>query len=308
MAVPTKKLPALLASLALTSGCITVPRSAVLGMTASPLGAGRTEVGLSGGLGILSESEPPQTTNFLIFTQTDWTTRAGASPLAEANVHHGLNDWLGLNLHVSQAGVQPGLKVTVLERAVTLGVMPEVGLGLLAGSTGHTTFQGSSRTDAAPVSELRWIFSAGGRLLLSHPGSGVYGGAGYQLLLAGTSQSQRSGADEVASQSTTHTVHNVQAAFGWETRYGSLRVRPELAAVITPDWTVRERAGNTELGRGGGNGLLLFPNVTFALVSERQRTVDEEEEEAPRRGGRSKGRRPAPGEEDEDLEDPAFRR
>jgi hypothetical protein len=298
---------ALLLSALLLSGCITVPRSAVLGMTAAPLGAGRTEVGLSGGLGILSESEPPQTTNFLIFTQTDWTTRGGVSPLAEANVHHGLNDWLGLNLHVSQAGVQPGLKVTLLERAVTLGVMPELGFGLLGGNTGQTTFQGSTRTDAAPVSELRWAFNAGGRFLLSHPGSGVYGGVGYQLQLAGVARSQRSGAEELLSQSTTHTLHNVQEAFGWEVTRGSLRVRPELAAVITPDWTVRERSGNTELGRGGGSGFLILPNVTFSMVSERLRTV-EDEDEGPRRGSRGKGRRGAARDDEDDLEDPAFRR
>jgi hypothetical protein len=303
---PVTSAPLLLSAFVLT-GCITVPRSAGLGMTASPLGAGRTEVGLSSGLAILSESEPPSTTNFLIFTQTDWTTRAGASPLAEANVHHGLNDWLGLNLHVSQAGVQPGLKVTLLERAVTLGLMPEVGFGLLGGSTGQTVFQGSSRTDTPPVSELRWAFNAGGRFLLSHPGSGVYGGVGYQLQLAGVMRSQRQGAEELMSSATSHTLHNVQAAFGWEVTYGSVRVRPELAAVITPDWTVRERNGTTELGRGGGNGFLLFPNVTFALVSERARTLDEDEDEAPRRG-RGKGRRAPPRSDEEDLDDPAFRR
>ena len=304
----TPRAASLLLTLSFLAGCITVPRTAVLGMTAAPLGAGRTEVGLSGGLGILSESEPPTTTNFLIFTQTDWVTRSGASPLAEANVHHGLNDWLGLNLHVSQAGVQPGLKVTLLERVVTLGLMPEVGLGLFGGNRGQTVFQGSSRTEAAPVSELYWAFNAGGRLLLSHPASGVYGGVGYQLQMAGVAKSQRSGAEELASTSTSNTLHNVQAAFGWEVTYGSLRVRPELAAVITPDWTIRERTGNSELGRGGGNGFLLFPNVTFAIVSERMRTLDDDEDEGPRRGGRGKGRRPASRREDEDLDDPAFRR
>jgi hypothetical protein len=198
--------------------------------------------------------------------------------------------------------------VTLLERAVTLGLMPEVGFGLLGGNTGQTTFQGNTRTDAAPVSELRWALNAGGRFLLSHPGSGVYGGAGYQLQMAGVSRSQRSGAEDLLSQSTTHTLHNVQAAFGWEVTYGSIRVRPELAAVITPDWTIRERTGNSELGRGGGNGFLLFPNVTFAIVSERMRTLDDDEDEGPRRGGRGKGRRPASRREDEDLDDPAFRR
>ncbi|MBM4380882.1 MAG: hypothetical protein FJ086_16505, partial [Deltaproteobacteria bacterium] len=157
-------------------------------------------------------------------------------------------------------------------------------------------------------SSLYWAFNAGGRFLLSHPGSGVYGGAGYQLQLAGVANSQRSGAEELLSTSVSHTLHNVQAAFGWEVTYGSLRVRPELAAVITPDWTVRERSGTTELGRGGGNGFLIFPNVTFAVVSERARTREDEEDEGPRRGGRGKGRRPASRDEEDDLDDPAFRR
>lgn len=297
--------------LLLLSGCITVPRPAVLGMTASPLGAGRTEVGLSGGVAVLSETEPPQTTSLLGITVSDWTTRGGVSPQAEANVHHGLSDWLGLNLHVSQAGIQPGLKITLLERVVTLALMPEVGFGLLAGQTGATQFVGSSRTDAAPLSELRWLLVAGGRFLLSHPNTGVYFGVGYQFQLAGQNLSQKDGTRELLSQSTTHTLHNVQAAFGWEVRSGNLRIRPEFAAVITPEWSTSLSSGGTQALRSGGNGFLLLPNVTFAAVSDAPpRTVDDEE--PPRRGNgkrdRERERRRSGDADEDDLDDPAFRR
>jgi hypothetical protein len=295
----------------LLSGCLTVPRSAVWGMTASPLGTGRTEVGLAGGVAILSETEPPQASSFLGVTVSDWTTRGGASMQAEANVHHGLSDWLGLNLHVSQAGVQPGLKITLIERAVTLALMPEVGFGLLAGQTGATQFVGSSRTDAPPVTELRWLLLAGGRFLLSHPNTGVYFGMGYQLQLAGQNASQKDGTRELLAQSTTHTLHNLQAAFGWEVRSGNLRIRPEFAAVITPEWSTGFSSGGTQALRSGGNGFLLLPNVTVAAVSDAPaRTVDEDE--APRRGSgkrdRERERRRSGDADEDDLDDPAFRR
>ncbi|MEN9797148.1 MAG: hypothetical protein RL653_844 [Pseudomonadota bacterium] len=303
--------PAPLLCLFLLSGCITVPRSAVLGMTASPLGAGRTEVGVSGGLAILSETEPPETRVSSGVTTSDWLTRAGASMQAEAHVHHGLSDWLGLNLHVSQAGIQPGLKITLLERVVTLALMPEVGFGLLAGQTGETQFVGSTRADGPPLAELRWLLVAGGRLLLSHPNTGVYFGVGYQFQLAGQNASQKDGTRELLSQSTTHTLHNVQAAFGWEVRAGNLRVRPEFAAVITPEWSTSTSSGGTQALRAGGNGFLLLPNVTFALVSDAP-PRQPDEDEPPRRGGgrreRDRDRRPSDGGDDDDLDDPAFRR
>src|SRR5579863_2218069 len=96
----------LIVTLALWSAACVLPRSAIQGQTAAPVGAGNAEVALSAGLGYQIDNQPPvvsggtSTTNS---TETFWL------PGFEGNAQYGFTDWLGLNVHVAKAGLQPGI-------------------------------------------------------------------------------------------------------------------------------------------------------------------------------------------------------
>src|SRR5688572_30464295 len=85
------------------AGC--VPYSGAVGQTAAPLPIGGTEVGATVGFGYQSveEEDPPDPA---IAEATTFTSM----PKVEANALFGLTELLGVNVHASDAGLQPGLK------------------------------------------------------------------------------------------------------------------------------------------------------------------------------------------------------
>lgn len=266
-------------------GCVT-PRSVGTGITAAPLGPGVNEVGVSAGFTWQTQTNPPTTVSAgNTITQT-WQQGAGVQiPAAEANAQFGLTRMLGLNLHLSPAGIQPGLKVTLLERAVTLGLMPDLGLGWTSGGTKTIVFTNQNRDDGLPQSQSNFVFLGGLRFLLMHPGSGAYGSVGYQYQTVTQTLISRTGSAENKS-STTTTLHNVVAAVGYEFKRGALRIRPELAFEITPELGMSTRQNeDPAVSMSGGNSFFIFPNVTFAIAGEAAKDRDEDEvREAPARG------------------------
>ena len=94
----------------LSTACL-MPRSASFGQTAMPLAPGAVEVGLTPGMVFEGSNGPPipaggNTTNVQ-------SSRYFGLPSGEGNIGLGLSDTVGLNLHLSPAGVQPGAKLAV---------------------------------------------------------------------------------------------------------------------------------------------------------------------------------------------------
>src|SRR4051812_28766292 len=111
---------ALLFAALFATGCL-VPRSMGTGITAAPLGPGVHEAAVSGGFTWQTQTDAPEVTGTNNNSVTSYQTASGLSfPAVEANVELGLTRTFGLNFHASPAGVQPGLKIALFDRAVTL--------------------------------------------------------------------------------------------------------------------------------------------------------------------------------------------
>lgn len=264
--------------LLLSVGCLT-PRSVALGNTAAALGPGQHEVSVTGGLSWQTQTAAPQVTEANNNTITSYATAAGVQfPAAEANAQFGLTKIFGLNLHLSPAGIQPGLKMTLLQRPVTIGILPELGVGFGSFGNGQTVFVNDQKTEADPTYQSFFGFNAGARVLFFHQGSGAYGGLGYQFQSFSVKSSTGQGTTAVI-QSSTDTLHNVLAAIGYELKTGSLRIRPELAIAITPERSTSVSTNNAAaISRSGGNAFFFFPNVTFAIAGAPGASRDGEEE------------------------------
>lgn len=243
---------------AVSAGCI-VPRSAGYGFTANPVGAGGADVGLAMGLVYQQESS----TQTVAGTSSTSTSRQTQFPTFEANAQLGLSDQLAVNLHASQVGLQPGVKITVLRDPVTVSVVPQLGGGFITrGSTTNTTIGGSTTTSEGNGT-TSFTFLGGVRALVSHP-SGAYGGLGYDFqYISQATRTAVSGNTSTAFQQ----AHNLGAAVGYELRVGSLALRPELAVVFTPVAKNQSNDGNTTSDQPDSGGLLFFPNLTVAAVA-----------------------------------------
>ncbi|MFL5321634.1 MAG: hypothetical protein ACJ790_18370 [Myxococcaceae bacterium] len=275
---------ALVLAVLVATGCV-VPRSLGTGLTAAPLKGGTHEVAVSGGFTWQTQTNAPEVTAAGNNTVTSYQTSSGLTfPAAEANVAFGLTRTFNLNFHASPAGVQPGLKIALYDRQVVLSLFPELGIGWNTGASGTTVFNGTARTDGPPSYQSNFILLAGARFLVFHPGSGAYGGVGYQF--ESFTQSVTTGqSGQEQKTSTTFTLHNVLASVGYEFKSGTLRIRPELAFSITPELGTSTAAGTEPaVSRSGGNAFILFPNVTFAIVGEGSKESAEDEESSEQRG------------------------
>ncbi len=116
-----------------------------LGMMAAPVGRG-TEVGVFSGVGYGAQTGPIVTnTNPVTGEQTNSQTqnRVFNIPAFEANVQKGFNDHIALNVHVSPAGIQPGLKWTRAFTSASASVFKKR-ISTCAGTLGF--FTSASRT------------------------------------------------------------------------------------------------------------------------------------------------------------------
>jgi hypothetical protein len=226
----------------LSMGCV-LPRSMVFGQTAAALGAGQSEVGASIG---------PQFTQFTdngtAGTSTTPNPNLFAFPVTEANYQYGATNTVGVNLHVSPAGIQPGLKFTLLDGPIKLALLPEIGGGIeLEGGAGAST---------------DFVFLAGLKAIVSSAG-GFYFGLGYDFtyLSENINSSSLPGSTSSGSTTPTPTVsatsHSVALGLGYEVKAGGVRVRPELAMLYSPGF---QSSGATAIGQ-----VVFFPNVTVSL-------------------------------------------
>ena len=232
-----------LAALAACPACL--PYSAAVGQTAAPISRGGIEAGVSTGIGYqrVTEENPDP-------AQPDDSTTMLALPKLEANILYGVSEALGFNLHVSDAGLQPGVKISAATTGkVQVAFLPAIAFGMQ---------RSSGEGDKATLTSLL----LGGRLLASSPNS-AYGAIGYDFQRI--DQEQTAATDPTSSDSSTMTIHNLTAAVGYDLPLGDARLRPELAVVYAPKASTDDddpMSQDAEWDR-----LALFVNFTIAVAT-----------------------------------------
>ncbi len=222
-------------------GC--VPYSGAVGQTAAPLRSGGVEVGATIGVGYQKlyeeDVEPPDAGGDSTIVNV---------PRLEANVLYGLSEKIGLDLHGSDAGLQPGLKISArIGTDVDVALLPAFGFGRWSQAQEDAKLSGSS-------------VLVGGRAILSMPDS-IYAAAGYDF--------QRIHEEERAADGDTDgqviTIHNVTASIGLDLALGGARLRPELGVIYAP-FGRREDDENPD-ARSDVARMALFPSVTIAVAT-----------------------------------------
>ena len=280
--------PIVLTALLVLSACVT-PRSVGFGYTAQPLGNGGAEVGIALGAMYQAEAQPPtngtgtngQPTNEQI-TANGWS-----APHFEGNAQVGINASLGLNVHFSAAGVQPGLKWTLVRnKNVALAVVPQFGVGFFTqrSATLVSGVDGRER-ESAPVTTEVLLFQPGARLLFSHR-SGFYAGVGYDLVSMRRTQVSTTGSDTDGTLQTVHAVsasigHQLGAAIGVSAEAGPLLLKPELAVIAIPSFDTTYARDTVSAPSSGGFAFAFFPSLTISVrhMSKTSRYIDDEDEE-----------------------------
>lgn len=276
-------------------GCV-VPRSMTLGMMAAPVGRG-TEVGVFSGVGYGAQTGPIVTnTNPVTGEQTNSQTqnRVFNIPAFEANVQKGFNDHVALNVHVSPAGIQPGLKWTVNKsRVAHFAILPAVAFGY--GSVGTSDFVAQAtgaQTEVNPRATTSFTFLGGLKLLISHR-SGFYAGVGYDFVFnrSNSSSAPNANADRT-DQITQTTTHQIMTAVGFSIALGTVSIRPEIAVSVNPalSQNISSRVGAMSTGEtqlNGGFAWAILPGFTIAVgtpPTKAQAEADEEEEDDAKKG------------------------
>ncbi len=278
-------------------GCIT-QRSLVIGQMASAVGKGGADLNVTTGLMYGAQTAPP-------FNSTD----VGGMPLSnqgsgkglsvpwfEANANYGLTEHIGLNLHMSPAGLQPGAKFTLNRSPIaSIALLPQIGLGY--GSTGNSTFvadQTGTQTEVNPTSQTRFIFTAGLKVLISHR-SGFFTGLGYDFYFTRSAANGTTGSGSTVqlTQTITSSIeHLIGAGVGFSVAVGMVSIRPELDFAVIPAISTTSQSGNAQsVGASGGFGYAFHFGFGFALTTppnrkdagaeEDEKNVGSEGEEKP---------------------------
>lgn len=248
----------------LSSGCLT-PRSAGYGVGAGALKMGGAEAGVAMGVVYQTVSTAPQD---VAGARLVTTTRGLQAPSFEANAQIGISDEVGLNLHFSPAGLQPGVKISFMKGPVELAVLPAISFGYSTNSTGTaTTINNTTTTSEGAITSNLGVL-AGLKILASVPG-GLYAGVGYDFQY--TSQEQRQNPTATPNV-TTGMGHNVTAAAGFELKMGALLLRPEAAVVYTPLTGSQTVQGTSTTTNPDTSAWHFFPNLTVAVSSEGRRS------------------------------------
>src|SRR5438445_11925728 len=116
---------ALLPLLAAATGCL-APHSMAFGTTARPLGPGGAETSVSPGIAYEAQNSAAVTTSGVT---TQSSSRVLSLGLAEGNLEYGVAEALGVNVHFSAAGVQPGFKFSFKSGDTDYAVLPSLALG-----------------------------------------------------------------------------------------------------------------------------------------------------------------------------------
>lgn len=233
----------------LSTGCMSM-HSMVTGHPASLPGPGRGEVAVSPGL---------------IYERTSYDPGSGGSasvttslgfPVFEGNVSYGLGESVGLNLHLSPGGIQPGVQLVLVNGPLSVAILPEVAFayGLELDSA------------SAPAARSTWEWFgvlAGSKVLVSHA-TGIYGSVGYDFQYSASTD--RTDAESSPRMTESWHAHNITAGLGYTIRLGALCLRPEIAALYRPSLTTRiQDVSSTERY----SAWVIMPSLTLATTAGR---------------------------------------
>lgn len=226
-------------------GCMIAPHSFAIGRPASLPGVSQAEVSVSigGAYEASSEKSTPSSSGEGSYTLT--------LPSFEGNVLFGVARRIGLNLHVSAAGLQPGVQIVVVDGPLSIAVVPQVAVGY---------FRTASTEDSDDALD-RLSLLGGGRLLISHD-SGIYGGLGYDFQYT----RQRSDGSSERSLSNDGMIHNLNAGVGYSIKLGSIALRPEIAFLYYPSAAFSSSSGSSETSFSGWS---VMPMLTIAAGAKR---------------------------------------
>lgn len=267
---------ALLFALGISSACVT-QRSVNLGQMASAVGKGAADINVFTGVMYQSQTHPAVNSGTSADPVSNQITSNGLSlPWFEANANYGFGDHLGLNLHMSPAGIQPGLKITLNKsRIANIALLPQVGIGYFTYSDSTVTTQANGTgTLVNPTFSSSLIFTAGLKILISHS-AGFYCGLGYDLMVTRTNTLSTPGNPQTSVSTGTSTLaiqHQLAAALGWSIKVGFVSIRPEIGFAVAPaisgTQTTQVGSGNpTSYSAGGGFSWAILPGFGFALTS-----------------------------------------
>lgn len=210
------------------SGCAVVPHAAVLGQTAAPLERGETQIAASIGVGYQQASQASPSPASV---QTD--SSAATVPALEANIATAIAEKVGFNLHLSEAGVLPGVKVTLVRAgSVDFAIQPELGGAYYYA---HTQSGGMFSVNTGGGNGLLLV---GLRAIVSV--SLFYAAAGYHFMeeWVATSNNNNQG-------TSTAQFHSLLFNAGIDVALGAVRLRPEVAFVVSPAGSSHDQNGNT---------------------------------------------------------------
>lgn len=203
----------------------------MVGQTAAMPRVGGAEVGMSVGVGYQSIDEEGNETG------GDAET-ALSVPAYEGNVQYGLSDSTAFNLHVSNAGLEPGVKIGLVRGpGLKVAVLPSFAVGRFS-------------ADSGDGDEITYTSVLAGARVLASTEAGLYGAIGYSF--------QRITATEEGDDDRLDS-HNIALAVGGDMRSGGLIIRPELAVIYAPMSDPDSEVDNDI------TGLWVFPNVSFAI-------------------------------------------
>jgi hypothetical protein len=222
----------------LISGCV-YPRSMGMGQTARMLGAGGASADASAALLIDVGSTSGQNSSTVEF------------PHIEGNGAIGLFDGFDLNVHLSPAGLQPGLKIALLKGPFTVSVLPQLGLLIVNTSSSSAASKGSSQLSVGVL--------AGVKVLASHE-AGFFAAFGYDFQYGNFGTAAITGG--TSSSTSSVIAHNLTFNVGYDVGFGKFHLRPELAFVATPALSVSSGGSPSS---NGGPYFAFVPGVTLAV-------------------------------------------
>ncbi len=259
-------------ALTATPACM-VPHSASFGQTGEMLAPGAFETAVTPGLAWRSETThmsaavaTPVGQPQAVISYSGTSAGFSLSQL-EGNVAYGMSEAAAVNLHLSPAGLQPGVKLRLLNGPLRVALMPEVAFSRVNfASSGTTTSDGVERSSSGSEPLSVTSMQAGFKVLGRHE-SGFYGGLGYTFQTASFSPGNGLYWGSSSSAQYSYSAHQIQAAAGFELVTGAVRVRPELAAIYSPALTYWLWFGPSPIIPYRGSELLLFANVSLAIAS-----------------------------------------
>ena len=240
-----------------TAGCLQ-HRASVLGRTAvSGLGPKTVEASVSPGILYGQTTDPAKVNGSRDVRYTEDTQ----IPAVEGNLTFGFTEKLGLNLHLSPAGIQPGLKILLLRRWVSIALMPELAFFYWSHAD-KTDVTKNGYTNTKTTYDLDAIGVTAGTKVLVSTEFGIYGGLGYDFQYTKISSGD-------GNSDTSNLQHILTFGAGYEIDLGRLQLRPELTITVTPAITTKDGDGS----KSGGWSFTLMPNITVAVARHAQGLV-----------------------------------